>query len=463
MDSQKAPELQTTDLNLWRLKVDEYGNHHWSDFNHDDGAFKNEPPQTFAEKYFLGLPTNAFDLPAPQSFRQAASDGLSFYSMLQLEDGHWGCSYGGPSFLLPGIVFAMYITGKSIPTEWSIEMTRYICHHVNEDGGWGLYTAGPTTVFATVLYYVTLRILGVHKDHPVATKARERLLELGGALLAPQWGRYWLAALNLFEWEGVQPVPPEIWLLPKWLPIHPWRWWVQCRSVYVPVSYLYSNKCKTEWNALLKELREEIYADPYESIDFASNQDNVATTDRKRPLSPFLSAVNSCIRLWEQQFRPSWLHKWANKEVRQLMRREDLNTQYNDIAPVSKAFHTVAVYFCDGPDSPALKIHHQKILPYLWQGSDGMNCGGTNGTQLWDTAFSVIAIAEAGLAKEPWFRPTLEKALMFLNTSQFRDDLEDPYRQRRKGGWPFSTWDQSYIVSDCAAEGMKATLLLQEE
>jgi hypothetical protein len=28
---------------------------------------------------------------------------------------------------------------------------------------------------------------------------------------APQWGKYWLSILNLYEWEGVNPVPPELW------------------------------------------------------------------------------------------------------------------------------------------------------------------------------------------------------------------------------------------------------------
>ena len=29
---------------------------------------------------------------------------LSFYSTLQVEDGHWPNDYGGPLFLLPGLV-----------------------------------------------------------------------------------------------------------------------------------------------------------------------------------------------------------------------------------------------------------------------------------------------------------------------------------------------------------------------
>lgn len=34
---------------------------------------------------------------------------------------------------------------------------------------------------------------------------------IGGAIGVPQWGKYWLAALNLYKWEGVNPVLPEFW------------------------------------------------------------------------------------------------------------------------------------------------------------------------------------------------------------------------------------------------------------
>jgi len=105
--------------------------------------------------------------------------GLRFFERLQLSDGHWACGYGGPSFLLPGLIFAMYISDTPIPDEWAVEMTRYLVHYVNEDGGWGLHLEGTSTVFATGLYYVALRILGMQKDHPVAQKARKCLLALG--------------------------------------------------------------------------------------------------------------------------------------------------------------------------------------------------------------------------------------------------------------------------------------------
>lgn len=42
------------------------------------------------------------DSPAAHTAVKAALKGMSFYSHLQAEDGHWAGDYGGPLFLLPG-------------------------------------------------------------------------------------------------------------------------------------------------------------------------------------------------------------------------------------------------------------------------------------------------------------------------------------------------------------------------
>ena len=48
----------------------------------------------------------------------------------------------------------------------------------------------------------------------------------------------------------------------------------------------------------------------------------------------------------------------------------------------------------DGPDSEAFKQHVARIPDYLWIGLDGMKMQGTNGSQLWDTAFATQAFLE---------------------------------------------------------------------
>jgi lanosterol synthase len=137
---------------------------------------------------------------------------MSFYAALQTEDGHWACEYGGPMFLIPGLVISMYISEVPMPESWRVEIISYLVEHANPvDGGWGVHTHHKSTVFGTALNYVVLRLLGMDVDHPVATKARKRLHELGGAIGAPHWGKFWLCALGIYEWEGINPVPPELW------------------------------------------------------------------------------------------------------------------------------------------------------------------------------------------------------------------------------------------------------------
>jgi squalene cyclase len=44
----------------------------------------------------------------------------------------------------------------------------------------------------------------------------------GGVLGAPAWAKFWMAVLGVYEYEGMQPLTPELWILPRWLPFHPW-------------------------------------------------------------------------------------------------------------------------------------------------------------------------------------------------------------------------------------------------
>lgn len=233
--------------------------------------------------------------------------------------------------------------------------------------------------------------------------------------------------------------------------------------VYLPVSYLYANKVTKPLNPFLASLRNEIYTRSYDEIAFGRYRNFVAPVDLKKPTSTLLRGANVLLRFWEQYIRPDWIGQWANERVCALIQREDENTSYNCLAPVNKAFHMVAVWHSDGAKSDRMKRHRDKISPYIWKGENGMTCSGTNGVQAWDTAFTIQAMVETGLGKELEFRSSLENALHYLDISQLREDLADPYRQPRKGGWPFSTRDNGYVVSDCAAEGLKAVLMLQEQ
>lgn len=139
---------------------------------------------------------------------------VNFYRKIQAHDGHWPGDYGGPMFLLPGLIITLSITGALnavLSKEHQREMCRYLYNHQNRDGGWGLHIEGPSTMFGTCLNYVTLRLLGEGAEggDGEMEKGRKWILDHGGATEITSWGKMWLSVLGVHEWSGNNPLPPE--------------------------------------------------------------------------------------------------------------------------------------------------------------------------------------------------------------------------------------------------------------
>jgi lanosterol synthase len=368
-------------------------------------------------------------------------------------------------FLLPGLLISYYVTHTPIPEPWRIEMLNYLVARANpDDGGWGLHIEGESTVFGTALNYVSLRILGMDPDHPVAQKARTRLHELGGALGSPHWGKFWLALLGCYGWEGMNPIPPEFWILPNWTPFHPWRWWIHTRMVYLPMSYIYSMKHSHPENDLIKSLREELYTQDYPTINFADHRNTVAVPDVYHPHSKALDLANHILTAWGNYVCPDALQRYARKHVYDLISREDDNSEYCCLGPVNNPLNFVARYITEGEDSYAVQMHRETLKDFLWMKDEGMLMNGTDGVQTWDTSFLIQAVVECELHSEPEYKDMLVNALRFLEDHQIREDcpeMDKCYQQKRKGAWAFSKRQQGYTVSDCTAEGLKAVMMVQ--
>ena len=49
------------------------------------------------------------------------------------------------------------------------------------------------------------------RDDPDVARARTLLHHLGGAVCIPSWDKFWLAVLNMYHWNGVHCLFPELW------------------------------------------------------------------------------------------------------------------------------------------------------------------------------------------------------------------------------------------------------------
>eukprot|EP00210_Caulerpa_lentillifera_P005704 g5455.t1 len=411
--------------------------------------------------------------PIPDDRLEASLDaGIKFYECLQEADGHWPGDYGGPMFLLPGLVITAYVTGsldRLFPSESKIEICRYLRNHQNLDGGFGLHIEGHSSMFGTSLNYVLLRLMGLDRDDPVVRSARDWIQSHRGAIYATSWAKFWLAVLGVYKWEGINPLPPETWLLPYSKLsglgiIHPGRMWCHCRMVYLPMSYVYGVRHKLEvaptW--LVSELREELYVESFDEIDWNSCRNKVSKEDSYYP-HPFIQDV-----LWwifyqlEPWLKWSSIRKRAVKECIEHIHYEDENTRYIDIGPVNKSINMLACWLED-PESIAFKKHLCRVPDYLWLAEDGMKMQGYNGSQLWDLSFAVQAIFATKLQHS--FKNCLKKAHDYLRATQIQIEATEPlekyYRHISKGAWPFSTQDHGWPISDCTSEALKAVLLLR--
>jgi lanosterol synthase len=370
-------------------------------------------------------------------------------------------------FLLPGVVIAWYVTKTPVPWYKATEIKNYLMARAHpEDGGWGLHTEGESSVFGTALNYTILRLLGVDPDEPFMIKARGTLHKLGGVVNAPHWTKFWLSVLGVCKWDIVNPVPPELWLLPDWVPIAPWRWWIHMRQVFCSMSYVWSKKWSCEEDDVIRALRQELFVEPWDEVDWAGNRNSIHPMDNYHPKSWLLNTANwFLVNIWNPYLRTKAISNRAEAWISKLIDMEDENTDYADLAPVNAAMNTVVCYIRDGPGSYSVRRHVERLEDALWVNHEGMMCNGTNGVQNWDTSFAIQAIVDAGLEQEPRWRPMLTKALEFLEDQQIRADCKDAelcYRNPRKGAWGFSNRIQGYPVCDCVSEAMKAVILLQK-
>jgi len=405
----------------------------------------------------------------PRTAGEAAHKALAFYQMLQCEDGHWAGDYGGPMFLMPGLICVIYITKAPFPEYKKRGMVAYLRNHQQIDGGWGTHIECASTMFGTILSYVALRLLGESADSPYMMAARNFIAEHGGALYAPSWAKFWLAVIGVYDWDGINAIPAELFLLPRWVPFHPGKLWCHCRMVYLPMCYVYCKRFAPDVSKdpVLQALRQELYKEDYDTIDWNAYRQTCAAIDEYSPLQPVMKVAQDICAVYEWILpRVSVLQKVrqiALDFVIKYIHAEDFQTNYVDIGPVNKALNMLSVWIDGGKvnTSEAFQRHIPRIDDYLWVAEDGMKMQGYNGSQCWDTSFAIQAIVEGGL--EEHFPDCARRIYSYLDRTQIASDEDDRelyFRHVSKGGWPFSTAAHGWPISDCTAEGLKGVLSL---
>jgi lanosterol synthase len=349
------------------------------------------------------------------------------------------------------------VVGRPLDAAARAALRRHFEATRTAEGGWGLHPESPPYVFVTALAYVALRLLGVAAGDPIAKDARRWLhAQPGGVLAIPTWGKFWLALLDLYDWSGVNPTPPEMFLLPRALPVHPVRFYCHTRLIYLGMAALAGRRVRFPLGPLARPLREELYGAPGGAIDFAAHRADLAPGDVHVRPGAALRALGLALRAWERACPAAWRRR-AVAACLARIRVEQRSSAWQGLSPVNGLLSCLALSAADRAD-PDLAPSLDGLEAWRWEdGAEGRRYAGAR-SNAWDTAFALRALVASG---DPAAAPAARRAAAFLRATQLADDLPREaadWRDPIRGGWCFSDGAHRWPVSDCTAEALGALL-----
>ncbi len=354
-------------------------------------------------------------------------------------------------------VLMCHITGTVI----SAVRRQYLLRHFRRtqlaSGLWGLHPHSPPYLFVTTLVYIAARLLGLSQEDPLLAPAARFIVAERGVSAIPSWGKFWLAMLNLYDWEGLNPLPPEVWRLPRWLPLHPSRFYCHTRLIYLGMTVIYASRYQSPCTPVIEALRDELYPAGYGNTDFRRCRTALRPGDLYARPGWLLRSVYALSALVERRHSAA-ARRAIIEKLRERIRWELRTTDYTSISPVSGLLNIVALWVHD-PEDPDLRRALERFTGWIWEdGREGTRVTGARSAS-WDTAFAVQGLVAAGPQVEP--REAVARGQGFLQTQQIRQSFEgfaENFRIDPKGGWCFAGVWHGWPVSDCTAEAMLALL-----
>ncbi|MEK7382495.1 MAG: squalene--hopene cyclase [Elusimicrobiota bacterium] len=390
---------------------------------------RHRKPQDWAEQIRPeNIPTSPHG-DTPEKLRDSILRSQEAVLRLQnQEDGYWCAPLFGDTTIDSDTIMLLNFLGRGN----SVKIRRLANHLLNEqnpDGGWAIYRNGPSEISATVKAYWALKFAGHAPHEPRLEAARKRIKALGGIHKINTYSKFYLAMFGQYDWRGVPSIPPEIMLFPNWFYFNIYAMSAWTRSIVVPLSIVWATQ-------------PAIPCPPHARIDelFCDHRRHVPLADAVAPHGLF--SWSTFFLMWDKFFKlmegkgGHWIRVWSLRLAEDwiLERVQDsdgLGAIYPGIA------NTIMAMKCLGyPDTDPRLVRQLQEL-------DRLEVPGTDSTRyqpcrspVWDTAISIIALAESGLDRS---HPALVQACQWVVSKEIltRGDWACTNANGPTGGWHF--------------------------
>ena len=315
----------------------------------------------------------------------------------QHPDGFWVGELEGDTILESEYILLLTWLGRD-DSEEVRRAARYIAQQQLPTGGWAIYPGGPLEISASVKAYWALKIAGHAADEAPLQLAHAAIIAAGGAEKVNSFTRFYLALLGQITYRQCPAVPPELMLIPKWMPFNIYEMSAWSRTILVPLSIMWAHRPTRRLRA--EQSIRELFVNSPEKL--SSTMEPAATVDglkKNRWLNwaKFFNGVDRSIKLIDAcRLRP--LRKVALQRAAKWMidRFEDSDGLGAIFPPI---IWSVIALRCLGyeEDSPEVQSQLEELKTLT------ISEGDTDRLQpckspVWDTAIASIALRDAGVS-----------------------------------------------------------------
>ena len=378
----------------------------------------------------------------PDDLEQAIASAARALMGLQRSDGHWVFELEADATIPAEFVLLKHYLGEPEDLELERKIGVYLRRIQGEHGGWPLYHGGAFDISASVKAYFALKMIGDDTDAPHMVRAREAILDAGGAAATNVFTRFQLALYGAGPWKTIPTMPVELVLLPRWFPIHLNKMSYWARTVIAPLLVLQVTKpvARNARGVKVDELYQtEVRARPPSAV-----------ANRSRFWTWFFNSLDVVLKavdpLWPKGLRRKAIDRCVAFVTERLNGEDGLGAIYPAMANSVMMFDVLG-YAEDHPHRVLARRSVERLLVIKEQEAYCQPCV----SPVWDTSLACHALMEAGGAEADRRVKTALEWLKPLQVLDVKGDWAEARPDVRPGGWAFQYNNAHYPDVDDTA------------
>ena len=408
-----------------------------------------EPGHKAAPTFKIFPSTEAAPFDHPEQLLKGITRSRDYLLSLQHEAGYWVGELEGDSILESEYILLLAFLGKQNSDE-AVQAANYLMDTQMPAGGWNMYPEGPIEISASVKAYFALKLTGHSPTAEYMQRARVAILAAGGVEAVNSFTRFYLALLGIIPYSKCPAVPPELMLIPRWMPFNIFEMSAWSRTILVPLSILWAYRPSITLPAE-QGITELFTGRPEDYPRTIPKSEALDSLSKKTWFNwhGFFQVVDQGIKIVEnlglKPFRKtavSRAHQWITDRFE---KSDGLGAIFPPI------IWTVIALKCLGQEesSPGIQNALRELKKLQIQDGDRIRLQPCK-SPVWDTALSTIALREAGVSNR---HPAIRKCVKWLLSQEAKQpgDWVNSSKSQSPGGWYFEFNNEFYPDIDDTA------------